>query len=430
MPSKHIRHIAILITLFLSLKILGYFTISENVAITRVVKILLRVSMTVLVLYMMPRWRKVLDFRQVTMFQLPLYFYLAYLALGIISIGWSSNAGVSMLQWVMVAESLLFAIPVAIIMKAGLLSEDLHMLRPEKTLSYALLFILLWMLIGAWADPDNYYRATRGGEEHRLGGWFMNPNELGMLGGILGALSLQRWFYNQRNFMTVFMFLAAVYTLVLTSSRSSLIAFVLVAGFYVLRYGSFQIIASAIGLGVLATPFALREIIFKAGDVEEVMSMTGRLPFWTALLNEAIIKEPFFGYGFMRIYYTDAFQGADTYPGKMTHNTFIQVLMNLGFVGLFIALSQMFSAMYAAFYRRTKEEVDLFVGMLIPIFVNSVTEFGIFGEANYGILFWQILIGWVCWDLVKGQEEKKGPELPPLQPAPRPWENRATVLRE
>ena len=77
--------------------------------------------------------------------------------------------------------------------------------------------------------------------------------------------------------------------------------------------------------------------IFKDdGGIDEVLSMTGRLPFWTALLNEGIVREPFFGFGFMRINYTDYFQGLNTYPAKMTHNTFMQVLMNLGFVGFFI----------------------------------------------------------------------------------------------
>jgi len=85
-------------------------------------------------------------------------------------------------------------------------------------------------------------------------------------------------------------------------------------------------------------PVAVNTMLVKenGGGVDEVMSMTGRLPFWTALLNEAFPKEPLFGYGFMRIYYTDTFQGANTYAGHMTHNTFMQVLMNLGIVGFSI----------------------------------------------------------------------------------------------
>ena len=34
----------------------------------------------------------------------------------------------------------------------------------------------------------------------------------------------------------------------------------------------------------------------------------------------------------------------------------------------------------------------LAIAMLIPLIINSITEFGIFGEANYGILFYQLVI--------------------------------------
>jgi hypothetical protein len=34
----------------------------------------------------------------------------------------------------------------------------------------------------------------------------------------------------------------------------------------------------------------------------------------------------------------------------------------------------------------------MLIGILIPIIINSFTEFGIFGESNYGILFYQIII--------------------------------------
>jgi hypothetical protein len=34
----------------------------------------------------------------------------------------------------------------------------------------------------------------------------------------------------------------------------------------------------------------------------------------------------------------------------------------------------------------------MLIGILIPIVINSFTEFGIFGESNYGIIFYQIII--------------------------------------
>ena len=235
----------------------------------------------------------------------------------------------------------------------------------------------------------------RGGEEIRLGGWIMNPNELGMLASMLGALAYV-YLMDVKGKQKIFPILAmigALVILLLTSSRSSLIGFLLIIGLLIFKSENKKLKIALFAMMIIVAPLAINMIIFKdGGGVEEVMSMTGRLPFWTALLNEGIIKEPFFGYGFMRINYTDYFQGLNTYPGKMTHNTFMQVLMNLGFVGLFIALFQVIFTIRNFFINKGNDYGHFFIAMVIPVMINSFTEFGIFGDANYGILFWQFLI--------------------------------------
>jgi exopolysaccharide production protein ExoQ len=180
---------------------------------------------------------------------------------------------------------------------------------------------------------------------------------------------------------------------VLTSSRSSAIGFLLIMGVLVLMSKNVKLKIAMFGGVVIAVPLLLKYVIFKdAGGVEEVMSMTGRLPFWKALLSEGIVREPFFGFGFMRINYTDYFQGLNTYPAKMTHNTFMQVLMNLGFVGFFIAFWQLVLTIRSSAAEKGSAYSVFSVAMFIPIIINSFTEFGIFGETNYGILFYQFLI--------------------------------------
>ena len=141
---------------------------------------------------------------------------------------------------------------------------------------------------------------------------------------------------------------------------------------------------------LLVAPFAVYKMILKGGNssrVEEVMSMTGRLPFWKGLIFEGLPREPLFGFGFMRIDYNRNFQGMHTYAAAMSHNTFIQVLMNLGFVGMCIVIFQMFFT-FQAFFSENKETRLMLIGIAIPIIINSFTEFGIFGESNYGILFY------------------------------------------
>ena len=130
--------------------------------------------------------------------------------------------------------------------------------------------------------------------------------------------------------------------------------------------------------------------------MDDVLSLTGRGPFWVALITEGLPREPLLGFGFMRINYTETFGTVHTYTAHMTHNTFIQVLMNLGFVGFTIVLFQMIFTV-KGFLKEEREKRLMLLGILIPVVINSFTEFGIFGETNYGILFYQMLILLICF---------------------------------
>jgi O-antigen ligase len=113
-------------------------------------------------------------------------------------------------------------------------------------------------------------------------------------------------------------------------------------------------------------------------------------------INEGLPREPLLGFGFMRIDYKEYFQSAHTYPGKMTHNTFMQVLMNLGFIGITIVIFQMVVTA-RGIIREDAEKKLMLLCLLIPLIINSFTEFGIFGESNYGILFYQLVIIYISF---------------------------------
>ena len=174
----------------------------------------------------------------------------------------------------------------------------------------------------------------------------------------------------------------------------------LIIYFHISQSDKKQLKALIIAGMLIIAPVAIWKVVLKGGDterLEEVMSMTGRLPFWKALISEGLPREPLLGFGFMRIDYKEFFQSTHTYPGKMTHNTFMQVLMNLGFVGLTLVIFQMIFTLRGIF-RENKEIKLMLLGMLIPVIINSFTEFGIFGESNYGILFYQLVIFMIAFD--------------------------------
>jgi exopolysaccharide production protein ExoQ len=132
-------------------------------------------------------------------------------------------------------------------------------------------------------------------------------------------------------------------------------------------------------------------LVMRKGGLDDVLSMTGRMPFWKALIAEGLPREPLLGFGFMRIDYNETFSSVHSYTAHMTHNTFMQVLMNLGFIGFTLAMLQL-SVTIRGFLKEETEKKLMLLGILIPVIINSFTEFGIFGESNYAILFYQLLI--------------------------------------
>ncbi|PBQ34504.1 exopolysaccharide transporter [Sphingobacteriaceae bacterium] len=379
----------------LLLMVACFFTWSENVIITRGIKVVGRMGVMIssIVAYKkIIRYGAADSLKYINVFAPVLY--LGYLLLGLASFTWSTNPGFSALQWLMTTQSLVFAF---FFVKSLMLLDVYfpgHKIRMYHQLGNTVFILISVFVIGMWVDPDTFFRLTDGGKESRLGGYIMNPNELGMLAGTGVACLIFDLYRNHNKVWTLFKLLVIFYALYMTGSRSSLIGGLLIIFFHINQSKNKKLKAAIIGGVLLIIPAAVNQVFLKGGDskkMEEVMSMTGRLPFWTALINEGLPREPLLGFGFMRIDYKEYFQSTHTYPGKMTHNTFMQVLMSLGFIGLTIVIFQIIFTI-RGFLSAEKEKKLMVFGILIPIVINSFTEFGIFGESNYGILFYQLLI--------------------------------------
>lgn len=398
-----------------------FFTWSENVNITRAIKVVGR--MGVLILSIVNYYRiikygaaETLSFKNINS---PLL-YLSYLFLGLLSFSWSTNPGFSALQWFMTFQSLVFAYYFIKSLKILDTYFEGHTIRLFNLLGNTVFYLQLIFVIGMWIDPDTFFRLTHGGEEARLGGVIMNPNELGMLAGVGVACLIFDLYRFKNKTWTIIKLLIIFYALYLTGSRSSLIGALLIIFFHINQTKKQGLKLAIMGCVLLVIPVAVNQIILKGGDkerLEEILTLTGRLPFWQALITEGLPREPLLGFGFMRIDYKEYFQSTHTYPGKMTHNTFMQALMNLGFIGLTIVLFQVFFTV-SAFFKEDKENKLMLIGILIPILINSFTEFGIFGESNYGILFYQLLIFSIAFkntsnltNLQKIQLRKRRPEI-------------------
>lgn len=398
--SKFLKKTNRFLFIILLLMIAGFFTWSENIIITRIIKVIGRMGVMFSSIYI---YQKIISYGAINSISYknifsPI-FYIFYITLGFISFSWSTNPGFSALQWFMVFQSFVFAYFFVKSLKILDIYFEGHSIKLYNLLGNAVFILQSIFVIGMWVAPDTFFRLTNGGEEARLGGIIMNPNELGMLAGV-GIACLIFDLYREKNKLWIFFKIAIIfYALFMTGSRSSLIGVLLIIFFHINQTKKTGL-KIAIIAGVLAiAPFAVYQIILKGGDqerLEEIMSLTGRLPFWQALISEGLPREPLLGFGFMRIDYNEFFQSTHTYPGKMTHNTFMQVLMNLGFIGLTIVVFQVFFTI-KAILSEEKENKLMLIGIFIPILINSFTEFGIFGESNYGILFFQMIIFYISF---------------------------------
>ncbi len=392
--DKKLTGYAVTLVFILFIKIMGFATIIESAGIAKVLKLVMGLFATGMTFRLYGKLRKngyIASFDMRNSFVL--YLYVAYLLMGGISLTYANDTPFAIIQLIRDVDLLIFAIYFTRVIKM------INFFHPEKGLRFTALmcwgifFNTMYFLIGYFVAEETFMRLTHGGDVARLGGFIMNPNELGMLANCGNATVFLELPFRKHKWLYLVVFGLNSYVLVLTGSRSSMIATFLVILYCISKSSNQKLKAVVLAGCLIVGPIAAKEIVFDEdkGGAEEVMSMTGRLPFWKALLGEALPKEPYFGYGFMNIYYTKKFQGKNTYPASMTHNTFVQVVMNLGLVGFLLVLLQM-SVVFRAVRRSTNREYKMaFTGIFIPIFINSLTEFGIWGETNYGVLFWQMI---------------------------------------
>jgi exopolysaccharide production protein ExoQ len=394
------------LSLILIIRITSFFMLSDSAAVTQVIKVVLRLFVTGISFIILARQlTRNKNFSFGSNYPMTILLYLGYLGLGGLSLLWTSSLNDSLLQLLMDIENLVFC---AIFISVILIFNEGHekKIRLSRMLSSAIFIIMLGFLLGRYLIPDAFYRLTHGGEVARLGGFIINPNELGMLIATGIAMCCSELNFRKNKVWLVMMMAVLVYTLILTGSRSSMIGLFLIILFYLKKSGSATLQVTVLAGMIISVPFIISEIFIKAGDISEVMSMTGRIPFWHDLLSINFPKAPILGFGFMRIDQQDRFESLTSYAGEMTHNTFIQVLMNLGLVGLFIVILQVAFTIHAMASGTDSNKRMLAMGLFIPAIINSFTEFGIFGETNFGIMFYLFIV------FTYGLKVNKAAEIP------------------
>ncbi len=406
-------YLFIFLVIFMALRIASYYALfPENIGLTRLIKIGGRFMLTGLALLVLMQFKKSwknIRFQYIMM--IPLIFYCLYLFMGMLSIMWSTNPPFSMLQLSMTFETFVFSLIFYRVMIYYDRVYDRKLPVIVSLLSRAVFFHAIWFILGAIFDPDFYYRTTHGGSVARLGGLIINPNELGLLANIgIGAAYIEILYGNPKatrfqviNIMTI------VPMLLMTQSRSSLFCFLFISGIYLLLTKNYFIKVGAITLAIIVVPILFQKIVLKDGDFEEVASFTGRKEFWQDLVNEGFPEYPIFGRGFMSIAentWYNKYQSTHSYAASMCHNTYVEVITNLGLVGVFICGLQVLWTIFAIIINKNWTLKIMALFMLFTLLINSITEFGIFGHNNYAIMFYHFVFLFFTLECLKKGDKK------------------------
>jgi len=226
---------------------------------------------------------------------------------------------------------------------------------------------------------------------------------------LLSAVSLAGSPGRRRNVFLAAAAIAFVF-LILTKSRTSLLCALLALGFLsflnssnksrgliyllgiVFVYSIFYLF-----LGERLLP-SVRETFLLGRDPEETLTFTGRTYLWEASLDYAWLR-PFHGYGFNSFWtprHLRAFSEAMGWPIPDAHSAYIDLLLNIGLVGLVSYVSALFLGIKKAIagYLKTEGTGYGFLCMLfLFFFFHGLTESGITQISSLGsfVLIWGLL---------------------------------------
>jgi exopolysaccharide production protein ExoQ len=235
--------------------------------------------------------------------------------------------------------------------------------------------------------------------EHRFAGT-THPN---IQAGFLVTLCLAAWAVHKQpgplRPIALFIMITGLVFLYLTRSRTS------AAGFFVAflfansvasdRVKSFKfgfsvawlaclslILILALGSNVTDSASDILRMGRREAAVEEASSLTGRLPLWVELSDYVKLK-PICGHGYEAFWTTDNFLAVSSeieWAPATAHSSFIECLLDLGYVGLAIMIVGMLVILSRLIWNcsQFKEPVHAFVLALFAYsLIHSTTEAGI-----------------------------------------------------
>ncbi len=290
---------------------------------------------------------------------------------------WSEVPGLTMKRLVVAAFVTLGAIGLA------------RALRPTEYLLTALMTVTFFVAMSLVAD------IAAGGQpwsnSHRFAGSLHPNNQAFYCGTIcLAAFCMPRSVTNRWLLRGLMLF--GTLTLYATLSRTSFLAMLIgVAMIFFLRLsqrirwisllGFFSVFSMGLivysGISVGDRASLIDSVLM--GRTEQATTLTGRVPLWKELSTFSA-RKPITGYGYEAFWspeHISAISKSQQWTMQSAHNAYFEVVLQLGFIGLFLVLAISVSTINLAqkAYEQSREPAYAFIyGMLYFAMANSMLE--------------------------------------------------------
>ncbi len=240
----------------------------------------------------------------------------------------------------------------------------------KKVLCISMVVYSILIIRSCLLNPTRFYH-----DDIELFGVFLDPNYLG-LPIVSAMLFLLHDFFFQKNKLIAGVMLFIMLTAIMyTASRGSMLAFLVGGFFVVINYIKKTKLSTSLIVMILIIMFAFpflmeylstnfEQAFNRYGEIHDENLDNGRFDLWKAAL-EKWLDNPIWGYGVA---------AGPRVLGRPSHNTYIEVLLNTGIVGMIFYFSFM-GQMIKKVRRLSLTFAIVFIAMLVQIaFLDSLNN--------------------------------------------------------
>lgn len=307
------------------------------------------------------------------------WFVLPFFVFAGISILWSTDWSISLMRWL----TLLFIILVGGYI--GLKSSIHELLKSLSIFGILILVVsLFFVFFMPYAGVMNYYSIQ--------GAWkgiFWHKNHFGLLASFFGMLFLVNFLSSLKSksagkYIWAALFLLSVLCVIKSDSAAAYITtlsmtilIILVYIWLRIRYRLHKIHYLVFGLILLSILILMVvKLDFVLSIFNRKTSLTGRVPLWGYMFSAYLSKRSILGYGFNAFWYNPlhrvVLQQAAGYPDPIviSDNGFIDILINIGFLGLGLFLVFYFGSWWRAIqFAKSENSILGFLSAFLLAFI-------------------------------------------------------------